>query len=399
MTSTESSVTVSQERFTVHQKSPKPLEWKIPIVYRDLSSTTSPARVFLLEKKSATLPDVQPSQNVKLNAGDVGYFRTQYDHAHFEKLRAFAPQLPEADKVNLVSDTWALVEADRGPISDYFKLVKALREENSLALWEQITATLSAIDFLYLGNNERAAFQAYGRSILKPIFGRVGWEPKKGEQVADGLLRAKLIAELSEFGDEDVIAGARERFKKFLADPNMLLPDLRPAVLNVVGRYANQETWNKLHELGLKTQSVEEKGNFYHAMAAALSPELAKRTLPLSLTDELPASRAIFLIALVARAGEQPEIAWDFAQANREKLDAKLSAVNAVRFVPYLMRGFSDPQRATELETYAQRYMPPGAKSEVEKAAEEIRFNADLKARIIPEIHKWLSRKNPRLKS
>jgi len=43
--------------------------------------------------------------------------------------------------------------------------------------------------------------------------------------------------------------------------------------------------------------------------------------------------------------------------------------------------------------------MPPGAKSEVEKAAEEIRFNADLKARIIPEIHKWLSRKNPRLKS
>src|SRR5437867_2986245 len=88
----------------------------------------------------------------------------------------------------------------------------------------------------------------------------------------------------------------------------MLLPDLRPAVLNVVGRYANQETWNKLHELGLKTQSVEEKGNFYHAMAAALSPELAKRTLPLSLTDELPASRAIFLIALVARAGEQPEI-------------------------------------------------------------------------------------------
>ena len=399
MTSTESSVTVSQERFTVHQKSPKPLEWKIPIVYRDLSSTTSPARVFLLEKKSATLPDVQPSQNVKLNAGDVGYFRTQYDHAHFEKLRAFAPQLPEADKVNLVSDTWALVEADRGPISDYFKLVKALREDNSLALWEQITATLSAIDFLYLGNNERAAFQAYGRSILKPIFGRIGWEPKKGEQVADGLLRAKLIAELSEFGDEDVIAGARERFKKFLADPNMLLPDLRPAVLNVVGRYANQETWNKLHELGLKTQSVEEKGNFYHAMAAALSPELAKRTLPLSLTDELPASRAIFLIALVARAGEQPEIAWDFAQANREKLDAKLSAVNAVRFVPYLMRGFSDPQRATELETYAQKYMPPGAKSEVEKAAEEIRFNADLKARIIPEIHKWLSRENPRLKS
>jgi len=397
MKSTESGVTASQERFTVHQKNPKPLEWKIPIAYRDVSSTTSPPKVFLLEQKSATLPDVQPSQNVKLNAGDVGYFRTQYDSGHFEKLRSLAAHLPEADKVNLVSDIWALVEANRAPISDYFKLVDGLREDNSLALWEQITATLSAIDFLYLGNNERAAFQAYGRWLIRPIFDRVGWEPKRGEQVADGLLRAKLIAELSEFSDEDVIAGARERFKKFLTDPNMLPPHLRPAVLDVVGRYADQKTWVKLHELGLKTQSLEEKGNFYHAMAATLNPELAKRTLPLSLTDELPASRAIFLVVWVARDGEQPEIAWKFAQANRENLDVKLGAMAAVRFVPYLMRGFSEAQRADDLETYAQKYMP--AKSEVEKAAEEIRFNADLKARIIPEIHKWLAQKKPPLKS
>jgi len=128
-------------------------------------------------------------------------------------------------------------------------------------------------------------------------------------------------------------------------------------------------------------------------MAAALRPELAKRTLPLSLTDEMPASQAVSLVAWVATGGEQPEIAWNFAQTNREKLDAKLSAMGVVRFVPYLMRGFSDARRATELETYAQKYMPAGAKSEVQKAAEQIRFNADLKARIVPEIRKWLSHK------
>ena len=393
MESRESDVTVSQERFTVHQKSPKSLEWKIPICYRDVSNIATPAGVFLLEQKSAALPNTRPSQNVKLNTGDIGYFRTGYDHAHFEKLITSATQLPEADKVNLVSDIWALVQADRGSISDYFKLVETLREENSLALWEQITATLSAIDFLYLGNGERAAFQAYGCSLLKPVFDRVGWEPKKGEEVTIGLLRTKLIIELSEFGDEDMIASARDRFKKFVADPNSLPPDLRPAVLNVVGRHADQTTWDKLHELGLKTQSIEEKGNFYDAMAAALSPELAKRTLPLSVTDEVPASQAVSLVALVATDGEQPEIAWNFAQTNREKLDAKLSALVAVRFVPYLMRGFSDARRATELETYAQKYMPAGAKSEVEKAAEEIRFNADLKARIVPELREWLSHK------
>jgi len=140
--------------------------------------------------------------------GRGGADRCLYDGAHFEKLVASAAQLSEADKVNLASDAWALVQADRQSIPDYFKLVETLREENSLALWEQITAALSIIDFLYLGNSERAAFQAYGRSLLKPVFARVGWEPKKDEEVTTGLLRTKLITELSEFGDEDVIASA-----------------------------------------------------------------------------------------------------------------------------------------------------------------------------------------------
>jgi len=394
--SAESGVRVSQERFAMHQKNPKPLEWKIPIAYRDLQSgAATPASVFLLEKKSVTLPSLQPSQNVKLNAGDVGYFRVQYDRAHFEKLLASTSQLPEPDKVNLVSDTWALVEADREAISNYFKLVEALRGENSLALWEQITATLSYIDLLYLGSNERPAFQAYARFILKPAFNRISWEPKPGEEVAAGLLRAKLITELGEFGDEDVIAGARERFQKFLADPKMLPPDLRPAVFGVVGRYADQKTWEKLHELGLNTKSIEEKGNFYSAMADALGPDLAKQTLPLSLSDELPSTPATQLVIQLARTGEQPDLAWNFIQAHRKQLDAKLDAVGMIRFVPSVMRGFSDAARVPEFEAYAQKNLPSGAKSEVAKAAEEIRLKAELKARVLPEIAKWITAKAP----
>jgi len=392
--SAPSGITVTEERFTVHQKNPKPLEWKIPIVYRDVQpGATTSARVFLLEKKSATLPDVLPSQNVKLNAGDIGYFRVRYDAAHFEKLLASTAQLPEPDKVNLLSDTWALVEADREPISDYFKLVEALRDDNSLPLWEQITATLSYIDLLYLGSNERPAFQAYARSILKPAFDRVGWESKPGEEVAAGLLRVKLIAALGEFADEHVIAGARERFQKFIADPNTLVPDLRPAVLNVVGRYADQKTWDTLHELGLNTKSIEEKGNYYNAMAMALGEDLAKKTLPLSLTDELPTTLATVLVIRIATTGEQPELAWDFGQENRERLNAKLPARGVVLFVPYIMRGFSDPARAAELEAYAQKNLPSGAKSVVAKVAEEIRLKAELKTRVLPEIAKWMAAK------
>jgi aminopeptidase N len=391
--SAESGVAATQERFVVHQKDPKPLEWKIPITYRDIQADpkASPS-VFLLEQKSAAIPNVRPAADVKVNAGGVGYFRVQYDAEHFEKLLAAAPKLEEADKINLVSDTWAMVEAGRGAISNYFKLVEALRGDNDLALWEQITTTLSYIDSLYLGNKERPAFQAYARSLIRPVFDRVGWDPKPGEEVATGLLRVKLISELGELRDEAVIAGARERFQKFVADPKTLSPNLRPAVLGVVGRYADGKTWDTLHQLGMATKSIEEKGILYHAMAMALAPELAKKTLPISLGDELPASRVIGLVSEVSTEGEQPALGWEFVQAHRQQLDPKLGSLGKIRFAPAVMSGFSDAARAGELEAYAQKNYPTAAKSPTAKAAEEIRFKADLKARILPEIGQWMAR-------
>jgi aminopeptidase N len=392
----KSGLTISQERFTVHQKNPKPLEWKIPLAWRDTqtAASTSPGG-FLLEQKSAVLPDVVPGQVVKLNAGDVGYFRVAYDSAHFEKLLSSAPQWPEADKVNLMSDTWALVEAERRAIADYFKLVETLREGDGLAQWEQITATLSYIDSLYIGSKERPAFQAYGRSLLKPVFDRVGWDAKPGEKAARGLLRAALLSTLGDFADQSVIAAAQERFKNYLVDPKTLPPDLRPAVFDVVGHHADQDIWNKLHELGLKTRSIEEKGVLYLAMATALDPDLARQSLALSLTDELPTTRATRLVINVSAAGEQPGLAWEFAQAQRKQLDLKLGTFGQLRFAPDIMRAYSDANRATELEVYARKFLPPDAKTEIAKTAEEIRFKADLKARLLPEIAKWIAAKVP----
>ncbi len=390
-------LTISQERFTIHQQNPQPLQWKIPIAWRDLEApaSTSPP-VFLLEEKSALLPDVQPGQIVKLNAGDAGYYRVEYDAAHFEELHSSAAQWPEADKVNLLSDTWALVEADRRPIANYFKLVETLRDGDGLAQWEQIIATLSYIDVLYIGNEQRPAFQAYARFLLKPVFERLGWDAKPGEEPAGGLLRVNLIAHLGDWGDKDVMNAARERFQKFLVDPKTLPPDLRPAVLDTVGRYADQKTWETLHELGLKTKSIEEKGTYYGALAAALAPELARKTLPLALTDELPAPHAIRLVVEVSRFGEQPALAWEFSQAHRKQLDLKLDALGKVYFAPGVMRGFSDTARALELEEYARKNLPSDAKSEIGKAAEEIRFKADFKARLLPAIAKWIAAKTSR---
>jgi hypothetical protein len=234
-------------------------------------------------------------------------------------------------------------------------------------------------------------FQKYARSVLRSSFDQVGWEPKSGEPSRIASLRASLINALGNLNDEGIIAGCRERLQKFLADPASLAPDLRAPVFAVVGRYADEAAWRKLHELGMQTTSIEEKQNYYDALASAIDPKLAARTLEISLGDELPTSRAIYLVAKVARESERPDMAWQFAKAHMKQLLAKTDALAANSYAPGLFTFFSDAARISELERYAKSDLPETAAKDVAKAIDEIAFRAEFKPRLATQIANWMS--------
>ena len=202
-----------------------------------------------------------------------------------------------------------------------------------------------------------------------------------------------MINLLGDLDDREIIAGCRERFAKYLANPASLAPDLRPPVFAVVGHYADEQTWNNLHELGLKTTSIEEKQNYYDALACATDPGLVKKTLAIALTDELPTSRAIFLVSRVARESGHPAIAWEFARANIKALRAKTDAAGANRYGPSLFTFFSDDSRAAQLKTYAKTYLPAAAAPEVAKVVDEVRFRAQFKKRLASQLDAWIEKR------
>ena len=141
----------------------------------------------------------------------------------------------------------------------------------------------------------------------------------------------------------------------------------------------------------MKTTSVEEKQNYYNALAGAIDSKLVKKTLPIALTDELSTSRAIFLVSNVARDSDHPDMAWAFAKANMKALLAKTDALGANRYAPSLFTFFSEDSRATELKTYAQTNLPPESAPEVAKAVDEIQFRSEFKARLAGQLSAWIS--------
>jgi aminopeptidase N len=384
-------VGLTQERFTVNFENAPPLEWKIPLTYSVIGQTEPVSR--LMTTKTDILEDIAPNAALKLNVNGAGNYRVEYDQPSWDILVASLGKLSVDDRVNLLSDAWALVQANRVPLSLYLGLVERLPSATELAEREQVISVVDYINRLFAGQPAREKFQRYARSILRPSFDALGWDPKPDEPVKLSNLRPSLILTLGDLNDPGIIAGCRDRFEKYLTDPTSVPPDLQRPVLLVVGRYADAATWEKLHELGLRTTNIAEKQNVYDALASAVDPTLAKKTLQIALTEELPTSRATFLVGKVGRDSDHPELAWQFARENMKALLAKTDALSANHYAPSLFIFFSDPRRVDDLKAFAKANLPPASAKEVTKAVDEIEFRSEFKQRLARQLNAWIEKR------
>src|SRR3989440_2684279 len=126
----DGSISLTQERFTVNFKNAPPLEWKIPLTHAVVGGVPE---TLLMTGKSDSVHDVPQSRALKLNLNGAGNYRVEYDQPSWELLVGAFKNLGVEDRVNLLSDTWALVQANRAPISLYFDLVEKLPASTELS--------------------------------------------------------------------------------------------------------------------------------------------------------------------------------------------------------------------------------------------------------------------------
>jgi aminopeptidase N len=386
-------ITLRQERFTIHDPAPQPQRWQVPVTRGDVAGM--PGETLLLDGV-AEFAAGRCGDPMKLNLGDVGYYRVQYDAAMLAALTQSIDRLAPADRANLVSDTWALVEAGRIAPAAFFDLVERLIGDDNRAVTERIIRALTRIDHLQWNRPQRAAFEAYGRAVLRPVFDRIGWDAAVSEPADQGLLRASLIGVLGSFGDDAIIAEARRRFAAFVKDPASLSTELRGTVTNLVGRSADRATYDTLLALGRKTTSTEERVRYYMAAAGARDPALAQETLAIALTDELPTTLTGGLISQVASQGEHRDLAWSFLKANFNALAGKQGPSFQNYFPANLMTSFTDAAHAEELANFAPAQATSGGRLVAARSYERIMADADFSAQLLPAVDEWVKRRMAR---
>jgi ERAP1-like C-terminal domain len=294
------------------------------------------------------------------------------------------------DRVNFLADSWALVQAGRAAPPSYLALIEAIGVDDHRAVWDQAISSFTRLDRLALDRTERPALQNFARAKLRPVFDRLGWDGGGSGDDDNTLLRSSLITALGEFGDGDILAEAKLRFAGFVQDPSSLPNALRDAVTHLVGISADRANYDTLLALARKTTVTNERLRYYYAAASARDAALARATLALTLTDELPNAIVGGVINAVASSGEQPDLAWDFVKANYDALAAKLGPSFRDLFVANFMTNFSDDAHAAELAHFAPAQATSGGRVMTARALETIAISADLKTRALPAIEAWI---------
>jgi aminopeptidase N len=378
--------TLTQGRFAIHDPHAKPPTWQVPV--RIGPADGAPPQTVLLGAAPATVTFPGCGKPVKANVGDVGYYRVRYDDANFAALAAAYATLPAADRVNLLGDAWAMVEAGLASPARYLDLTRQLGAEDELVVWTQVLSNLRQIDDLERGAADRADFRAYARSLLQPVLARLGWDAKPNEPADAVLLRSAVIRGLGRFDDQAVIAEAKRRFDAFVADPSSLPPSLQDAVLIVTGYHADQATYDALRKLGRAAPGTETRLRYYGALAGAADPALMAQTVDITQTDEISNGRVNLFISAAAANSDNPDLMWKLFLPKRKAVLDKLAPEQQDRLMP--ASASADPAIAAELKAMEDATARAGARHEIDKAVEEIGFKADLRARLLPAVSSWL---------
>jgi aminopeptidase N len=382
----KTTLTLRQSEFTRDRQGQAAKAWRVPVI----ASAVGGAETRTLVERGAGSLSVAGCNPVVVNSGQTGYYRTLYTPAMLDRLTASFTRLKPIDQIGLMADNWGLGLAGYQSAAVALDMVDKVPSNANPQVWSRAAAILSSVHNMYESDpGHRAMVARYASAKLSPVLARIGWAPRAGEAPTVPVLRADLIDTLGEMGDPKVVGEAN----RLLAAGNPLATagPLRSTILAVTARNVDSAGWERLRAQARAERNPLVKAQLYRLLGSAADPALAQRALDLALTDEPGATTSSGIISAVA--DEHPDLAFDFAIRNREKVEGLVDISSRSRFLAGLGGGSADPAMVAKLEDFATRYMTPQSRGRVDVAIASIRDRVRVRTTRLPDITRWLEAK------
>ena len=376
-------VLLRQAEFSRDRPDKAPLTWRVPVV-----ASAGGREMRSLVTNGSAMTSVPGCGTLVVNHGQAGYYRTLYAPALIERLTRGYARLRPIDQIGLLADQWSLGLAGYQPPTVALDLVDAAPANAHARLQSRIAGILSQIAGMYENdpaNRDRLARYAYAK--LEPTMRRLGWAARPNEPATDTVLRGELIATLGFLGHPATLAEARRRFAA--DDPSITGGPLRSTLLGIVAAHADAATWERLRTMAQSERNPLVRGQLYALLGTARDQRRARRALDLALTEEPGATNSARIIGAVAAV--HPELGFDFALRNRERVEALVDVSSRSRFLPGLAAGSADEATIARIEDYARRFMTPESRAPADRAIAAIRDRVRVRREQLPAITAWLA--------
>lgn len=293
----------SQERFLLRGKSAKKELWPVPINF----TLNGQEQKVLLRDETLEI-SVDKIDSLKINSGQVGFFRTLYDENLYAMILMQFQNLDALDRWGIITDLFEFLEAGLVEKERYFSFVKNCFGEAKYIVADAVTSELQFLRSIAPESEEvRSLHLDYHRAQID----RLGLDSRLGENDTDKILRGKVAVGLA-LSDEAFAKELSSKFKEY----QKLDPNIRTAAGMAFAQVKGKEGYEEIVNTMKRVDSESDIAKLYAGLTSFKDPDLVKRALDFCIAGEI--SRADSLYA-VLNADQNPfarETTWNWIKDN-----------------------------------------------------------------------------------
>ena len=379
--------TLAQGRFGLDQASKTPQTWHVPLV----AATIGGGEAKGIVTGPSTSMTVKGCGTLVLNRGKGSYTRTMYDEAGHAAIVRDYGKLMLADRLGTLGDDYALAAGGYQDLSRYFALMAQVGAQSDPLEWTTIAGDIGGLTSLYNDTPLEAPLRARAVDILGPELKRIGYEAKPGEPVTVSNLRETLVGSLGANGDPDVAAagahlrqGAGDQPDRDSArDPHADPVDLcAQGDARRMGCAAGADQGGD--EPGRQEPVRHAARQCRGRCAGAAGARFAQDRYVHRSTEGGALLRSV--------AGKHPDLAFDWAVANRDLVNGFVEQSSEAGYIVGLGAGSNDPAMPGKITAYADKYLPAGSRGGEKRALTAIAVRKAAADRLRPAVATWLGR-------
>jgi len=384
---------LTQTRYFSDREAPASSQvWPVPLVVRYGTADGIREERILMRDERMTIR-LEGAEWAFPNAGGRGFYRWQLDEAGDRLLDAGVKRLAPEERLSLIDNMWALTRTGRTSLAAFLHRLDTLAGEEDRAVIAAISDALSWLSTYAVRDRTESAFTRFIDNFYRPMFTKVGWRPREGEDADTREKRGRVIGMLGYHARAaDIRRDARDRALRHLEGTEPLHPDGAGVILGVAATDGDDKLWDRYVQRMQSAQAndAQEEARFRQALVSFEDEHLARRTAEAIFSPVIRTQDRGLMVIPFLQGRRTRTAGWE---AIRDRWDADIATAE-----PLLKQRFVNAVSQLALREYrdeATKFLEAKRTSDIAEAVaqsvERLRINTAASERLAKELEEALA--------